>query len=215
MNHVQSPFLLASETALSARSRAKLRTRQIVLDAAKRLFTERGYGDATVRGIAHEAGLSTGAVFANFEDKADLFNQVLAVDYETLAARMRQAADREPLVHGALLAALGAGYEFHLAQLPLLQAAISVSWSQGRQDERRSHQSQHDMRAVITELLRRAIDDGELASQTDLALVSDLIWQAYIGNYRLALFDGAGLAKLRTLVAKQITVILAGCIARR
>jgi len=210
MNHIPSQFLQAAAKPLTRRALAKLRTRQTVLDAAKRLFTERGYGEATVRDIAREAGMSTGAVFANFEDKADLFNEVLAADYETLAVRMRQAAAGEASVEAALLGALGVGYEFHLSQLPLLQAAVSVSWSHGRSDEIRSREGLRDVQSIVAELLNRAVDRSELVSSMDVALVADMIWQAYIGNYRMALFDGADLTKLLDRLARQTAVILAG-----
>src|SRR5579871_6952834 len=55
---------------LTRRALAKQHTRRRLLDAAKRLFNERGYEAATVRDIAAAAGLSTGAVFASFSDKA-------------------------------------------------------------------------------------------------------------------------------------------------
>lgn len=57
---------------LTKRQNSKAATRQKVLDAAKAMFTL-GYEAATVRSIAEEAGVSTGAVFANFEDKATLY----------------------------------------------------------------------------------------------------------------------------------------------
>lgn len=58
---------------LNRRQQAKARTRQKVLDAARFLFERGGYEKATIREIAKEAGMSTGAVFANFEDKAALY----------------------------------------------------------------------------------------------------------------------------------------------
>ncbi len=58
---------------LNRRQQAKARTRQRVLDAAERLFRTEGYDAATIRRIADVAGMSTGAVFANFESKADLY----------------------------------------------------------------------------------------------------------------------------------------------
>jgi AcrR family transcriptional regulator len=48
-------------------------TRSEVLDAAARVFPERGYHQTTVEEVADEAGLSIGAVYSNFESKADLF----------------------------------------------------------------------------------------------------------------------------------------------
>ncbi len=48
-------------------------TRVEILDAAARIFPRRGYHQASVEEVAEEAGLSTGAVYSNFESKADLF----------------------------------------------------------------------------------------------------------------------------------------------
>ena len=66
---------------------SKMRTRQKVLDAARALFIERGYDASTVRDIARRAGMSTGAVFANFQDKSDLFEAVVVDDFERVAER--------------------------------------------------------------------------------------------------------------------------------
>jgi AcrR family transcriptional regulator len=62
-----------TDKPLNRRQQAKARTRQRVLDAAERLFTGEGYDAATIRRIADVAGMSTGAVFANFDSKADLW----------------------------------------------------------------------------------------------------------------------------------------------
>lgn len=210
MNHISTQFLSADAKPLTRRALAKLRTRQTVLEAAKRLFTERGYQEATVRDIARAAGMSTGAVFANFTDKADLFNEVVIADYEALAAQMRQAAAAEERVEAALLAALTVGYDFHLEQLPLLQAGVSVSWSHGRTEEMRNREGLRDVLATAEEVLRRGVGRGELAKAMDVALVADMIWQAYLANYRLALFDGWDLTRLRNRLSRQIAVLLAG-----
>jgi AcrR family transcriptional regulator len=48
-------------------------TRAEVLDAAARVFPERGYHQTSVEEVAEQAGLSIGAVYSNFASKADLF----------------------------------------------------------------------------------------------------------------------------------------------
>lgn len=63
----------AEPARLNRRQQAKAATRQKVLDAAENLFGTAGYKAATIRGIAKGAGMSTGAVFANFEDKDALY----------------------------------------------------------------------------------------------------------------------------------------------
>lgn len=63
----------AEAMPLNKRKAAKAATRQKVLDAGKALFETVGYEAATIRAIAGRAGMSTGAVFANFKDKRDLY----------------------------------------------------------------------------------------------------------------------------------------------
>lgn len=61
---------------LSKRQASKVATRNKVLSAAQSLFFSVGFEAATIRDIAEDAGMSTGAVFANFKDKADLYRAV-------------------------------------------------------------------------------------------------------------------------------------------
>lgn len=210
MNHIPAHFISADARPMTRRALAKLRTRQVVLDAAKRLFTQRGYEAATVRDIATEAGMSTGAVFANFNDKADLFNEVIVSDYEALAQRIRNAANGEATVEARLNSIFSVAYDFHLAQLPLLQAAVSVSWAHDKAAENRTREGVRQLLALTEQVLQRAVEAGELKKTIDTALVADLIWQGYIANYRLAVFDGWALPQLRERLARQIAVILAG-----
>src|SRR5580704_16733830 len=102
-----------AEATPNRRVLSKIRTRRKVLDAARALFTERGYEAATIRDIARYAGMSTGAVFANFQDVAEL---------------MREAAATEGAVSERLVAVFGAGYAYYLENLPLLQATQAQSW---------------------------------------------------------------------------------------
>lgn len=53
-------------------------TRVLILDAAERVFCERGVGPATLEQVARAAGVTRGAFYWHFKDKAD----VLAALYE-------------------------------------------------------------------------------------------------------------------------------------
>jgi AcrR family transcriptional regulator len=54
-------------------------TRLRILDAAERLFTERGYGATTMESIASEAGVATDTVYASFRNKAGVLHKLLDV----------------------------------------------------------------------------------------------------------------------------------------
>lgn len=200
---------------LNRRQAAKVRTRQKVLDAARALFAERGYEPATIRDIAKGAGMSTGAVFANFQDKAELFEAVLAEDMASLAETLKAAAAAESTLRARLLAALTAGYHGSLEQLPLVQAVVARSWFQPVAAEMRNRAAIKPLVMVVTDALQAGVREGELRQDADVRLLSDLIYDAYLSNYRRAAYDGWTIAQLTTRMGKQIDVILAGQISRQ
>jgi AcrR family transcriptional regulator len=60
------------------RAETKARTRARLLDAAAQVFARKGFGGASVDEIAESAGYSTGALYANFGSKDELFVELLA-----------------------------------------------------------------------------------------------------------------------------------------
>jgi AcrR family transcriptional regulator len=205
-----------SETPrLNRRQAAKVRTRQKVLDAARTLFAERGYEPATIRDIAKGAGMSTGAVFANFQDKAELFEAVLSADLAKLAETLKAAAAAETSLRARLLAALTAGYHSSLEQLPLVQAVVARSWFQPVAAEMRTRTAIKPLVMVVSDALQAGVRDGELRQDADVRLLSELIYEAWLSNYRGAAYDGWTMQDLTTRIGKQIDVILAGQISRQ
>jgi AcrR family transcriptional regulator len=205
----------ADTPRLNRRQAAKIRTRQKVLDAARALFAERGYEPATIRDIAKGAGMSTGAVFANFQDKAELFEAVLTEDIARLAEVLKAAAAAESTVRGRLLAALTAGYHGTLDQLPLVQAIVARSWFQPVAAETRFRAALKPLVSVVTDTLQAGVRDGELRQDADIRLLSDLVYGAWLSNYRHAAYDGWTMEQLDAQVGKQIDIILAGALSRQ
>lgn len=74
------------------RAEKQARTRAELIATAARVFARRGYSGASVEEIAEEAGYSHGAVYSNFEGKADLF---LAVFEEYMAERVGELAETQ------------------------------------------------------------------------------------------------------------------------
>src|SRR5262245_25086032 len=68
------------------------RNRTAVLDAARRVFLDRGYGGATVDAIAEEAGFSKGVVYSQFGSKADMFMALLEQRITERAAQNERIA---------------------------------------------------------------------------------------------------------------------------
>ena len=86
-------------------------TREALLDAAERAFGERGVSRTSLNHIAEAAGLTRGAVYWHFKDKADLFNAMMervTLPLESSLCRAGTQASADPLedVCGGMLHAL-------------------------------------------------------------------------------------------------------------
>ena len=68
-------------------------TTQHLLELAKVEFLKKGYSEASVRNIAKTAGLTTGAVFRYYPDKAALFDALVSEAADTLMNQFKAAQD--------------------------------------------------------------------------------------------------------------------------
>ena len=59
------------------RDQSRAETRQRLMDAAERIFAEKGFYGSSVEEITERAGFSRGAFYSNFEDKDELFLALL------------------------------------------------------------------------------------------------------------------------------------------
>ncbi|MFN3512753.1 MAG: TetR family transcriptional regulator [Phenylobacterium sp.] len=216
MKHLSGKIEAAGEAEVrvpTRRALAKQQTRAKVLAAARRLFSEEGYEGATIRDIAAAAGMSTGAVFANFTDKSDLFREIMVADMEALVEAMREAAGRGRSVDDALLKLFTAGYAFYKSQLPMARAAFGVSWSAEQGPELRGLPPVQSLTDLIAQQLQDGVERGELSQEAEVKLRTQMLFDCYLANFREAVFEGWSLDALQAKARDQIRVIMAG--ARR
>jgi AcrR family transcriptional regulator len=72
------------------RRQPRAQTREEILDAAQRVFAQRGFHGASVEAVSEEAGFSTGAIYSNFKGKEELF---LTLYEERIQRRRRELRD--------------------------------------------------------------------------------------------------------------------------
>ena len=107
-----------SSAPAGRRERTKQANRAAILDAARAVFSDIGYGSATVRDIVRGTGLAAGTFYNYFPDKESVFRALVEEAAVEARARVRaaraQAATLDDFVHGGYLA-----YFQFLAEDPL------------------------------------------------------------------------------------------------
>ncbi|HPS93430.1 MAG TPA: TetR/AcrR family transcriptional regulator [Deltaproteobacteria bacterium] len=71
----------------------KAETREMIFQAARKVFSEKGYHKAQIADIVKAAGISTGSIYAHFKDKRDLFEQIIRQTTDGLRARLKELSE--------------------------------------------------------------------------------------------------------------------------
>jgi len=85
------------EASLTHRQRQALWTQRLIVDAARKLFLERGYAATTMDAIAEEAGVAVSTVYAAFKNKRTILRAIREAWHEQTRAReINEEASRQP-----------------------------------------------------------------------------------------------------------------------
>lgn len=81
-----------SDTTLGKREQTKVANREAILDAARKVFAEQGFGATTVRDIIRATDLASGTFYNYFKSKEEVFQAIQ--DESALRIRPRLRAER-------------------------------------------------------------------------------------------------------------------------
>jgi AcrR family transcriptional regulator len=82
-------------TVASRKQREKEEMRSLILDAARKIFLERGYYQASIRNIAEQIEYSPGTIYLYFKEKDEIFHALHEEGFSRLLVQM------QPLQHVA------------------------------------------------------------------------------------------------------------------
>src|ERR687898_3454949 len=150
-------------------------TRGALVASARRLWAARGYADVGTPEIAAAAGVTRGAMYHQFADKAALFLAVAEAVESDVTARLGEfvvasgAGDPAAALHASVDGWLEACEEPEVRQVLLLDGPVVLGW-----DGFRDMALRHGL-GLTEAMLRAAIDAGQLAEQPTRALAHVLI----------------------------------------
>ncbi len=205
---------MARKTKLEA-----LETRERLLDAGEVVFRQRGVTRTSLAEIAAAAGVTRGAVYWHFKDKAALFHAMCdraTLPLDALLARASETAPSEPL---ETLRALCVGALQRLAVDPRTQVVFEVIFHKTEMvdelaDMAASNESGRcQCLGQIEAIIRRCAEKGELAHDIDTALAAQGLNALMIGIMHQWVLDPAAY-DLAAAAPALIDTHLAGLLAR-
>lgn len=151
------------------------RTRRLLIRASRALFAQDGYAATSTPAITAEAGVSRGALYHHFGDKAGLFRAVIDAEQEQLARAIEEAPD----VDDPIEAIIRAGEAFLDAMRdPGIRRLIYIEGPAVLGDDAmREIDSTHGAR-TLAEGLARGVDQGTF-DDMPVNAVANLLSAAY------------------------------------
>ena len=150
-------------------------TRHALIAAARRLWAARSYAEVGAADIAAAAGVTRGAMYHQFADKAALFLAVMEAVEQDVVTRLAEsiaqsgAATPAAAIRAAVEPWLDICVDPEVRQLLLLDAPSVLGW------ERCRDITQRYSLGMTERLLVEAMDAGQLAVQPTRALAHILI----------------------------------------
>jgi AcrR family transcriptional regulator len=103
---------VTADTNGGRRAATKAANRAAILDAARAVFAEVGFGSASVRDVIRRTDLASGTFYNYFPDKESLFRAVLEETAETVRARVQRARREAHSLEEFVAAGFGEYFSF-------------------------------------------------------------------------------------------------------
>jgi AcrR family transcriptional regulator len=184
-----------AEAATSRKREQSELSRERLIEAATRLFAERGYRDASVQAIGEAAGISRGSIFWHFGSKEGLLWAVVQRAFtrweaETLVpevgdARGEEAIGRALRAHRRFLADEG-------GTLRLLFVLMFEALGPRPELAGEFARLHRDLRVLATPWLEQAVADGDFRDDVDPETIVTLIIATLGGIVYQYLLDADG-----------------------
>src|SRR5512146_2481790 len=113
MEHTETAPRPAAKPA-GKRERTKQQNRQIILDAARQVFAEHGYGATTVRDIIRATPLASGTFYNYFQSKEEVYQAMQDETALAIRPKLREARLQAATVEEFISATFRTFFEFVL-----------------------------------------------------------------------------------------------------
>jgi TetR/AcrR family transcriptional regulator, acrAB operon repressor len=174
-----------------------LATRDSIIDAAEQLFVQQGVSRTTLQHIASAAGVTRGAIYWHFDDKAALFNAMMErakMPIESAIQQLEQSVSDDPLhdLREYMVCVLMVTVNDPQARRVFEIATLKLEFTDELHAVRdRRKQTQGQWMARVESRIRRGVRQGQLRASVNPQVAALAMWATIDGLIRTWLFDPA------------------------
>ncbi len=203
--------------ARKSKEDAKL-TYAALLDAAEQVFLEKGVSQTTLSDIATAAGLTRGAIYWHFQDKAALLRALFeqaTLPMEAMLAELDSSAAPDPL---GVLRQMCEHALCQLAQSPRRQRIFAIMFHKCESVGEVAEVVEYELNCRdecidrLEGLLEKAVKQGLLPADTDVPLSMQVIHNFMMGTMHQWLLSTSAY-DLEKVAPSMVGMVLAGLVA--
>ncbi|MDD5711618.1 MAG: TetR/AcrR family transcriptional regulator [Smithellaceae bacterium] len=179
------------------RRREKENRRTAILNAARKLFFEKGFKPVTVESIAKKAELSKGSIYLHFNSKEEIYTHILLSDIQKFQNRTADVFRNGESATELLLRLSNVYIDFFLSDRELFRILMNFMLHTGNlnlPDDLNNHiiKTMNKSISIIDKVLQYGIDNGEFSAQINVRQNRNALWGLLNGIISLYLFIGMG-----------------------
>ncbi|MFW9908478.1 MAG: TetR/AcrR family transcriptional regulator [Candidatus Thorarchaeota archaeon] len=193
----------------------KMKTQNVILDAAEHLFSKKGYHNTSMDDIVEKSGMSKGAIYGYFNSKEDLFlslqERYSKLSLKDLTSLLSNEKSAKAKLEKAAILVFGA-----MCDIPdeacRMEIEFQVASSRMKKMRSRLGAQQSSIIDFLSGILEEGISNGEFKADLDVNSVATILVSAIGGLSTLHVTTGIKLDwdEIRNMF---IRVIMEGIIA--
>ena len=166
---------------MNRREASKSETRQLILNAARKLFMEKGVDQCTMRDIAKEAGVSAASVVVHFKNKTALLELALYEEIDLTLAKAIASFPSEANLSDRLMHIPNAMFYFYNTNRELYRTLIRNTLFEPEEDNPHLTRQLDGYLEFLGGQIEHGKEKGSVRSNVDVHIAAASIASLYIG----------------------------------
>lgn len=136
-------------------------TKDMIVDAALRLFADRGYAETSMSSIAEEAGVSKGTLYLYFSSKEEMFREMMETGFEAMLKQIGSLIKKDRPVKELVYDYISISHDF-CEENKEVSRIIADNFAKVISDEFKERMDKQlaEMLSYLRILIERGIKDG-------------------------------------------------------